>query len=67
MHIRRSEGSQFLKGSLTREFIFVVLFIILGMMIFHAVEHMPWFTSLYFTIVTMATIGFGDVTPKTDL
>jgi voltage-gated potassium channel Kch len=67
MRIRHSEGKNFLQSSLVREIILIVFLIILGTVIFCIVEGLPWFSSLYFTITTMATIGFGDITPKTDL
>ncbi len=38
-----------------------------GTVFYHRVEHWRWLDSLYFCIVTLATIGFGDLTPKTDL
>lgn len=33
---------------------------------FHYVEHWNWLDSYYFTIVTVATVGYGDFTPHTD-
>ncbi|UFW90566.1 potassium channel family protein [Bradyrhizobium barranii] len=29
-------------------------------------EHFSWFTSLYFTAINFTTVGFGDITPKTE-
>ena len=34
---------------------------------FHLVEHWNWLDSLYFTVVTMATVGYGDFVPTTPL
>lgn len=31
----------------------------------HYVEERSWFDSLYFTVSTISTVGFGDITPKT--
>jgi voltage-gated potassium channel Kch len=33
---------------------------------FHTVEKWDWLDSVYFTVVTMATVGYGDFTPHTD-
>jgi voltage-gated potassium channel len=29
------------------------------------IEGLPWFDALYFTVVTISTVGFGDVAPQT--
>jgi hypothetical protein len=52
----------------SRALLFMAVFVLLGGTIFyHGVEHWRWLDSLYFCIVTLATIGYGDFTPKTDL
>ena len=33
---------------------------------FHYVEGWAWIDSYYFTVVTLSTVGYGDMTPKTD-
>lgn len=43
-----------------------VFFIAVGTVFYHFVEHLKWLDSLYFTVVTLATVGYGDITPKTD-
>ncbi|MGB4758899.1 MAG: potassium channel family protein [Candidatus Saccharimonadales bacterium] len=39
----------------------------LGTVFYHIVEHFKWLDSLYFCVVTLATVGYGDFVPKTDL
>lgn len=54
-----------------RRLIFVtILFIVLialGTKLYHQFENWSYFDSLYFTITTLTTVGYGDLTPKTYL
>lgn len=38
-----------------------------GTIFYHTVEGWGWIDSFYFSVVTLATVGYGDFTPKTDL
>ena len=38
-----------------------------GTIFFHIVEKFRWIDSYYFCVVTLATVGYGDFAPKTDL
>lgn len=42
-----------------------VFMIGLGTVVYHVVEKFSWVNSYYFSVVTLATVGYGDFTPKT--
>ncbi|MBX7218317.1 MAG: potassium channel protein [Blastocatellia bacterium] len=45
--------------------LFLMGLIAFGTIGFHHLEHWSWLDSLYTTIVTLGTVGYGDFTPKT--
>lgn len=40
--------------------------IIISSIFYHLVEKWKWLDCVYFTVVTMATVGYGDYTPTTN-
>jgi len=46
-------------------FLVVTAIILLGGLFYHKVEGWSFLDSLYFCIVTLATVGYGDFTPHT--
>lgn len=43
-----------------------ILILILGTFVYHYLEGWSYIDSLYFSIVTLTTIGYGDFSPQTD-
>ncbi len=44
----------------------VIAVLATGTVFYHLVEHFSWLNSYYFSVVTLATVGYGDFTPHTD-
>ncbi len=51
-----------------RHLVYISLFVLLaGTTVYHYVEGWRWLDSLYFSVVTLTTVGLGDFAPQTDL
>jgi len=57
--------SMILRRNIAVSTIFFLIF--LGAFVFHNVEHWGWIDSFYYIVATSATVGYGDITPQTDL
>ncbi len=44
----------------------VILVLVSGMVFYHSVEGWTWLDSLYFSVITLTTVGYGDFSPQTD-
>lgn len=42
-----------------------VTIIVIAVIFYHLVEHLSWLNSYYFSIITVTTVGYGDITPHT--
>ena len=43
------------------------ILLLTGTVFYHRTEGWSWIDSLYFSTTTMSTVGFGDLTPQTDI
>lgn len=51
----------------TRGIVYAFLALVaLGTVFYQAVENLRWVDALYFTVITLTTIGYGDFAPETD-
>jgi len=44
----------------------VFVLLVGGTVFYHIVERFSWVNAYYFCVVTLTTVGYGDVVPKTD-
>ncbi len=57
----------FLKDKEYRELLYTTIFlIVLGTVAYHYLENWSWIDSIYFSVVTLTTVGYGDFSPQTD-
>jgi voltage-gated potassium channel len=48
-------------------FVIIGLLVAIGTVFYKFVEHWTWLDALYFSVIALSTVGFGDVTPETRL
>jgi voltage-gated potassium channel len=57
----------FLKDKEYRELLFTTSLVLSGGSVaYHYIEGWSWIDSVYFSVVTLTTVGFGDFAPQTD-
>ena len=44
----------------------VLIVLVIGMLFYSTVEHWRMLDALYFSVITLTTVGYGDFTPQTD-
>lgn len=59
------------KARVKRRLLYALLLLaavyVIAVEVYHTVEGWDWLTSVYFTTSTITTVGYGDVTPMTDV
>jgi voltage-gated potassium channel Kch len=48
-------------------FVVAIVTVIGGTIFYHLVEGWDWLDSMYFSVITLTTVGYGDFSPQTDL
>lgn len=57
---------EFIRDKEYRELLLVTLSVLFtGTLVYHLIEGWSWIDALYFCVITLSTIGYGDFTPQT--
>jgi voltage-gated potassium channel len=46
-------------------FVFATAMLATGTVVYHLVERLGWLDAYYLSVITLTTVGYGDVTPHT--
>jgi len=47
--------------------IYMAIILLIGAVLYHWLEGWSWIDSFYFVVITLTTIGYGDLTPTTSI
>jgi hypothetical protein len=57
--------SMFKKPKYRAGLVWLLLLMLVGMVFYHQVEGWGWLDALYFSVITLSTVGYGDFSPTT--
>lgn len=58
----------FFKDAEYRKLLLTTFIVILaGSIFYHYAENWSWVDSIYFSVITLTTVGYGDFSPQTDM
>lgn len=62
-----SNKKSFLRDKRYQKLILATISILLiGSVVYHLIEGWTWIDSIYFSVITLTTVGYGDFSPQTD-
>lgn len=62
------DNNSFFRNKRYRKLIIATLStLLIGSMIYKHLEGWSWVDAIYFSVITLTTVGYGDLSPQTDL
>jgi voltage-gated potassium channel Kch len=55
-----------MKTSYVRLIVASIIVLAIGSVVYHFLEGWNWIDSIYFSVITLTTVGYGDFSPTTD-
>lgn len=62
----KNDDIKFYSQTGTKIFLVAGGYIVFGAVVYHFIERLSWLNAFYYVVVTLSTVGYGDITPKTN-